>query len=65
MDTQNERIVQEALDRARRGRTCIVIAPRLSTIKDADCIAVLGECARVVDYQNVLLSLLSEYLIWD
>lgn len=33
--------MQEALDRAREGRTCITIAHRLSTIHKADIIAVV------------------------
>ncbi|WFD21498.1 ABC-type xenobiotic transporter [Malassezia equina] len=41
LDTQSEGIVQEALDRAARGRTTITVAHRLSTIKNADHIVVL------------------------
>ena len=36
MDTESERVVQEALDRLMIGRTSFVIAHRLSTIKNAD-----------------------------
>lgn len=43
LDTQSEGIVQNALDKASRGRTTITIAHRLSTIKDADCIYVMGD----------------------
>ncbi|KAJ3078500.1 GTPase-activating protein, partial [Quaeritorhiza haematococci] len=42
LDTHSERVVQEALDRAARGRTTIVIAHRLSTIKNADKIVVMS-----------------------
>ena len=40
LDTKSERVVQEALDRASKGRSTIVIAHRLSTIQNADQIVV-------------------------
>src|SRR5215218_2694790 len=41
LDVQTERLVDEALDRLAEGRTTIVIAHRLSTVRDADQIVVL------------------------
>ena len=41
IDTRTERIVQEGMDKLMHGRTSFVIAHRLSTVKNADCIMVL------------------------
>ena len=43
LDNTSERVVQDALDRAKQGRTTIVIAHRLSTIRNADLIIALDK----------------------
>lgn len=41
LDSESEKVVQSALDQAMVDRTTVVVAHRLSTIKDADLIALL------------------------
>ena len=48
LDSESEHLVQEALERLMQGRTVLVIAHRLSTVKDADRVAVI-EGGRVVE----------------
>ena len=48
IDTRTERIVQEGMDRLMKGRTTFVIAHRLSTVKNSDCIMVL-EQGRIIE----------------
>ncbi|WP_426314462.1 ABC transporter ATP-binding protein [Methylobacterium fujisawaense] len=48
LDSESERLVQEALTRLMQGRTTLVIAHRLSTVRDADQIAVM-ESGRVIE----------------
>jgi ABC-type multidrug transport system fused ATPase/permease subunit len=43
VDTETELLIQQALERLMRGRTTIVIAHRLSTVREADQIVVLEE----------------------
>ncbi|XP_021202654.1 ATP-dependent translocase ABCB1 isoform X2 [Bombyx mori] len=43
LDTESEKVVQEALDAAKAGRTCVMIAHRLSTVRDADSICVVSD----------------------
>jgi len=45
LDNRSEKVVQSALDLASSGRTTIVIAHRLSTVKNADCIIVMDQGA--------------------
>ncbi|KAL5974286.1 ABC transporter B member 15 [Asimina triloba] len=47
LDSRSEKVVQEALERLMMGRTCVVVAHRLSTIQSCDQIAVLQNGAVV------------------
>lgn len=48
IDTRTEKMVQESMDKLMKGRTTFVIAHRLSTVKNSDCIIVL-EQGRIIE----------------
>jgi ATP-binding cassette, subfamily B, multidrug efflux pump len=58
VDTQTERIIQQALSRLLRGRTALVIAHRLSTVTNADRIVVIhnGEIVEQGNHRQLLAS---------
>ncbi|KAK4511453.1 Rad2 nuclease [Mucor velutinosus] len=73
LDTQSERLVQSALDKASSSRTTIVVAHRLSTIKNADLIVVLnhgciveqGKHDELLEKHGVYADLVSKQMITD
>lgn len=56
LDTVSERLVQEALDKLMEGRTTILVAHRLSTVRDANSIAVLqnGRVAEMGSHERLM-----------
>ncbi|KAL4336298.1 hypothetical protein GQ457_07G002120 [Hibiscus cannabinus] len=58
LDSESERIVQEALDNASIGRTTIIVAHRLSTTRDADLIAVVqdGQVMEIGSHDELMLN---------
>lgn len=48
IDTRTEKLVQQGMDRLMKGRTTFVIAHRLSTVRNSDCIMVL-EMGRIIE----------------
>jgi ATP-binding cassette subfamily B (MDR/TAP) protein 1 len=56
LDSESERVVQSALDRMVVGRTTVVVAHRLSTVKNADVIAVVqaGELVEQGSHEQLL-----------
>ena len=48
IDTRTEKIVQDGMDKLMKGRTTFVIAHRLSTVRNSDCIIVL-EYGRIIE----------------
>ena len=56
LDAQNEKIVQESLDKIMNGKTSVIVAHRISTIRDADEILVFneGEIAERGRYETLI-----------
>jgi ATP-binding cassette subfamily B protein len=56
LDAESERLVQHALDEAMKGRTSIVIAHRLATVKKADRIVVIehGHIVEIGDHASLV-----------
>lgn len=55
LDTESERIVQNALDNVMENRTTVVVAHRLTTIRNADIIAVVHQ-GKLVEQGKLLMS---------
>lgn len=65
LDPRAEKIVQQALDRVSKDRTTIVIAHKLSTIRNAENIVVMADGAVVEQgTHNKLLALDGAYCKW-
>ncbi|CAG7833559.1 unnamed protein product [Allacma fusca] len=56
LDTQSEAVVQEALDRASEGRTTLIVAHRLSTVRNADVIVSIhnGQVTEVGSHSSLM-----------
>ncbi|RDV26093.1 lipid A export permease/ATP-binding protein MsbA [Alteromonas aestuariivivens] len=48
LDTESERLIQDALEQLQKNRTSVVVAHRLSTIENADCILVIDN-GRIIE----------------
>jgi ABC-type multidrug transport system fused ATPase/permease subunit len=56
LDSESEHLVQEALERLMHGRTVLVIAHRLSTVRDADRVVVIdgGKVAEIGTHDELV-----------
>lgn len=43
LDREGERLVNEAIDKARKGRTCILVSHRLAAVQNADLIVLMND----------------------
>jgi ATP-binding cassette subfamily B multidrug efflux pump len=63
IDSQTEAVIHRALQNLMRGRTCIIVAHRLSTARGADKIAVIKQ-GRVAEYGNHAELMAARGLYW-
>lgn len=65
LDAESERFVQDALDRVAAGRTVLIVAHRLSTIQNADMIAVVanGSIVEVSSFMFRLVTCVSYHIL--
>ena len=56
LDNKSEKVVQEALDQAKQGRTCLTIAHRLTTIQNSEqiCVVDRGQIKERGNHQQLL-----------
>ena len=62
LDAESERVVQETLDRIMINRTTVIVAHRLSTIRNADVIAVIHQGKVVEKGRHILCCHIKEIL---
>lgn len=70
LDAENERVIVENLHDFYQGRTVVVVAHRLSTVKDADqiivmdkgCVAEIGDHASLIEKQGIYYNLVKNQL---
>ncbi|HBZ53203.1 MAG TPA: ABC transporter [Eubacterium sp.] len=56
LDSISEKMIQDALENLTRGKTTVIVAHRLSTIRNADIIAVIreGKCVEIGNYDELM-----------
>ncbi|KAH0601094.1 hypothetical protein MHUMG1_02095 [Metarhizium humberi] len=65
LDSESEKLVQAAFERAGKGRTMVVVAHRLATVQNADVIFVLGEGGKLLEQGNHMELLRKRGIYWQ